>query len=95
MRLKISRFARQCRVHVAAIGSGLFNIHSFVNLSLKCAVFAQVRLGCAGHIDTHHPAEEALRRKAKITADFKRAWIITPGTDAVKLADCVVVDIAE
>jgi len=47
------------------------------------------------HTHTHHPAGDALRREVvKITGDLKRASIIKPGTDPVKLANRVVVDIA-
>ncbi|MDI4234048.1 ABC transporter substrate-binding protein [Bradyrhizobium sp. Arg237L] len=47
------------------------------------------------HTHSHHPAGEALRREVvKITGDLKRASIIKPSTDPVKLARRVVVDIA-
>jgi NitT/TauT family transport system substrate-binding protein len=47
------------------------------------------------HTHTHSPAGDALRREVvKITGDLKRASIIKPGTDPLKLANRVVVDIA-
>lgn len=47
------------------------------------------------HTHSHHPAGDALRREVvKITGDLKRASIIKPGTDPVKLANRVVVDVA-
>jgi NitT/TauT family transport system substrate-binding protein len=47
------------------------------------------------HTHTHHPTGEALKREvAKIAGDLKRASIIKPSTDPVKLANRVVVEIA-
>jgi len=46
------------------------------------------------HTHGHHPAGAALRREVvKITTDLKRATIIRPNTDPMKLANRVVVDI--
>lgn len=47
------------------------------------------------HTHSHHPAGPTLRREViKIADDLKRASIIKPSTDTVKLANRVVVDIA-
>jgi NitT/TauT family transport system substrate-binding protein len=47
------------------------------------------------HTHSHHPAGEALRREVlKIATDLKRASIIRPNTDLVKLANRVVIDVA-
>lgn len=47
------------------------------------------------HTHGHHPIGDTLRKEViKITSDLKRASIIKPGTDPVKLANRVVVDVA-
>jgi NitT/TauT family transport system substrate-binding protein len=47
------------------------------------------------HTHGHHPLGDTLRQEViKITSDLKHASIIKPGTDPVKLANRVVVDIA-
>jgi NitT/TauT family transport system substrate-binding protein len=47
------------------------------------------------HTHNHHPFGDQLRQEViQIASDLKRAGIIKPSTDPVKLASRVVVDVA-
>ncbi len=83
---------RDAAIHVAANPDDAAEIFSKYAPKVPVADLATM---LRSHTHGHHPAGEALRREViKITSDLKRASIIKPGTDPVKLANRVVVDIA-
>ena len=78
-------------VHVAADPDDAAEIFSKYTPKVSVADLATM---LRSHTHGHHPAGEALRQEVvKITSDLKRASIIKPGTDPVKLANRVVVDV--
>lgn len=83
---------RDATIHVAANPDDAAEIFSKYTPKVPVTDLATM---LRSHTHGHHPAGEALRREViKITSDLKRASIIKPGTDPVKLANRVVVDIA-
>jgi NitT/TauT family transport system substrate-binding protein len=83
---------RDAAIHVAVNPDDAAEIFSKYTPKVPVADLATM---LRSHTHGHHPAGEALRREViKITSDLKRASIIKPGTDPVKLANRVVVDIA-
>jgi sulfonate transport system substrate-binding protein len=88
----LTHAVRDATIHVAENPDDAAEI--FAPYTPKVAV-ADLATMLRSHTHGHHPAGEALRREVvKITGDLKRASIIKPGTDPVKLANRVVVDIA-
>jgi NitT/TauT family transport system substrate-binding protein len=83
---------RDASIHVAANPDDAAEV--FAQYTPKVPV-ADLATMLRSHTHGHHPSGEALRREViKITSDLKRASIIKPGTDPVKLANRVVVDVA-
>lgn len=82
---------RDAAIHVSANPDDAAEIFSKYTPKVPVADLATM---LRSHTHSHHPAGETLRREViKITSDLKRASIIKPGTDPVKLANRVVVDI--
>ncbi|MEW6639546.1 MAG: ABC transporter substrate-binding protein [Pseudomonadota bacterium] len=83
---------RDAAIHVSANPDDAAQIFSKYTPKVPVADLAAM---LRSHTHNHHPAGDVLRREVvKITDDLKRASIIKPSTDPVKLANRVVVDIA-
>jgi NitT/TauT family transport system substrate-binding protein len=88
----LTNAVRDASIHVAANPDDAAEIFSKYTPKVPVADLATM---LRSHTHSHHPSGEALRQEViKITSDLKRASIIKPSTDPVKLADRVVVDVA-
>lgn len=83
---------RDATVHVANHPDDAADIFSEYAPKVPVADLAAM---LRSHTHGHHPLGDTLRQEViKITSDLKRASIIKPSTDPVKLANRVVVDVA-
>lgn len=88
----LTNAVRDAAIHVASNPDDAAEIFSQYTPKVSVADLATM---LRSHTHSHHPAGDTLRREViKITSDLKRASIIKPSTDPVKLANRVVVDIA-
>jgi NitT/TauT family transport system substrate-binding protein len=90
--IALTNAVRDASIHVAANPDDAAEIFSKYTPKVPVADLATM---LRSHTHGHHPSGEALRREViKITGDLKRASIIKPSTDPVKLANRVVVDVS-
>jgi len=87
----LTRAVRDAAAHVAANPDDAAEVFSKYTPKVPVAELAAM---LRSHTHNHHPLGAELRREViKIATDLKRAAIIKPATDPVKLANRVVVDV--